>query len=150
MVLLFLFLFIAAPITIFIHEFGHALGSLLMRADKIEMNIGSGRKIYSIHCYKWTINVYLLYILGAHTFSEREPYFSKLEQIVITAFGPLLNGVVWFIFQWWIPIHSQNIWQLFALFNLWLFLVNLIPFKIGGKQSDGYTILQKLLTKKVD
>lgn len=144
MIILLLFLLIVAPITVFIHELGHAIGSLMMRADKIELNIGAGRKLFSIENSKWTIGVYIFYMLGAHTASERDPYFSKMEQIVISGFGPLLNGVVWFIVQQWNPADDFGIWQLFALFNFWLFFINLIPFRIKGKQSDGYTILRAL------
>lgn len=144
MIILLLFLLIVAPITVFIHELGHAIGSLMMRADKIELNIGAGRKLFSIENSKWTIGVYIFYMLGAHTASERDPYFSKMEQIVISGFGPLLNGVVWFIVQQWNPVDDFGIWQLFALFNFWLFFINLIPFRIKGKQSDGYTILRAL------
>lgn len=143
-----IFLLIAAPITVFIHELGHALGSYLMKADKIELNIGAGPKLFSIQNRKWTICIYIFYMLGAHTASERYPYFSKTEQIVISAFGPLLNGVIGLIVQQWNPVDHLGICQLFALFNFWLFFINLIPFRIGGKQSDGYTILQKILTKK--
>ncbi|MGE8203387.1 site-2 protease family protein [Heyndrickxia sp. NPDC080065] len=145
-----LFLFIIAPITIVIHELGHALGAWMMRADDIEINIGSGPKLFSLQSKKWTIHFYLLYILGAHTSSQRVPYFSNTEKIVIAILGPLVNGVIGFIIEQWGPVDASNIWQLFALFNFWLFIMNLIPYRISGKQSDGYTILQTLLNKKVD
>lgn len=142
-----LFLFILAPITILIHELGHAFGAFMMRADKIELNIGAGSKLFSIKVRKWTINVFLLYFLGAHTGSERDPYFSKHEQIVISSSGPILNGLVGFIILQWNQTNFSTAMELFSLFNFWLFFINLIPFKIGEKQSDGYTIFKALQQK---
>ena len=139
-----LFLFIFAPLTILIHEFGHVLGAMVMRATHIEMMIGTGKKIFTLTGRKWKLSLHLLYFLGAHTSCERQPFFSKIERIIISSSGPLLNGIVGFFLHYYIPLNHLMIWELFVLFNFWLFLINLIPYRIGGKPSDGYTILQLL------
>lgn len=81
-------------------------------------------------------------MLGGHTASERDPYYSKVEQIIISLFGPLLNGVVGILSTLIFSASNSSVLLFFNLFNIWLCVINLIPYRIGDKQSDGYVILK--------
>lgn len=139
-------LFIVAPVGTLIHETGHAIGAGIVKADHVQLSIGLGKKIKSFSLKNFHITIHLLFFLGGFVKSNREPTYQPMEWLTISAFGPLHN-IFYAIFFYYISVYFQSDYvRLLFLFNLWLAMVNIIPFKIRGKQSDGYTILQ-VLTK---
>jgi len=143
-----LFFLITAPLAIFIHELGHALGARIVQAEKIHLYLGAGHKIGSFTCGKLTIHIGIFYFLGGFTLSERTPSYKKNERLIIILLGPVMNGafslVTYFLCK---NLPFVNI-RLFIYFNAWLFIMNLVPYKIGDKRSDGYMFLQTLLRDK--
>lgn len=134
--------FIIAPISMFIHEFGHAIGAKFVKADQVKINIGFGKrktmmKIFSIHIF-----IFLCYFLGGYVISERNPSYTDLEKIIISLFGPIFNILLAIILYFTLKSFSNPFISVIYIFNFWLGFINLIPFKIFGKSSDGHTILK--------
>src|SRR5699024_2251741 len=98
------------PISLLFHELGHLLGakhfSLLfielipllgvkyLKADRIVISIGSGKKIFSYNFNEMSIKIYLMIMIQAHTQSERQPKFNNKELAFITAMGPLFSLIL--------------------------------------------------------
>lgn len=144
-VLLLYLLFIVAPIGTVIHEFGHLIGANIVRAEKIVLSIGLGKRFSSISFKNITLHFHrVLFLAGSVNSSRTEPY-TPFEKICITMFGPLNNifftCLFYFLYLWQPTIYVK----LLLMFNLWLAIINIIPFKIGNRKSDGYIILKTIL-----
>src|SRR5699024_3221076 len=114
------------PISLLFHELGHLLGAKHLKADRIVISIGSGKKIY------------LMIMFQAHTQSERQPKFNNKELAFITAMGPLFSLILTVFLGLLLCVITSEIIIYFFLFNLWLTITNLIPFKFKNQMSDGY------------
>lgn len=138
---LFSFFFLAVPISLFIHELGHAITSLLLRADYVLIRIGKGTRLFRTNIRRFSVAIYTNFFVHYMTEYERTVPFVKREQIVIALMGPIANSIFgvmsFFIYK---EIYTFKVFFFCALFNWWLMISNLIPFKIGQKRSDGYTI----------
>lgn len=146
----FLLFVLIAYASLFIHELGHAVMALLNKSDKSIIHIGKGPRLFKIKIGKLEIKLKRLFIFNFYNTAYRKEDYSKIEQIFMTLSGPLINGVLalvlWLLYMssWFNPLLFISF-----LFNLWLFVFNLIPFKIGQSSSDGYTIY-KLLFKSYE
>lgn len=132
---------IIAPISTFLHEGGHVLGAKWRKADSIHLSIGSGKQVATFSYKQIRISLHSLFFLGGMAYNERNSPYQRTEIIFISLCGPLSNGVaaaaVFGLAGFsWMPVRA------FILFNLWLLVINLIPFSLRGKQSDGYTIMK--------
>lgn len=146
---LFIFLLlIVAPIGTIIHEGGHLIGAKTMKADRIVISIGYGRKLFAITFKNIQINIRVYYFIGGHVENKRKIPYKLAEMIWIIGFGPFLNGIFAVIFYILYQLAPSEYVYLLFLFNLWLALINVIPFKIKEKQSDGYIIFN-LLRKQI-
>lgn len=134
-----------APISLLCHELAHAFIAKLFGADKTTIVFGAGKQRLACSFAKvdWNIHTTILYPL--YTLSERKQSFSKKERVMITLAGPLINGfmMICFLIIYYFVYRHTIILMLIA-FNGWLFITNCIPFKIGQKQSDGYTIYEMM------
>lgn len=143
-------LFIVAPIGTFIHELGHALGAVLAKADTVILSIGSGKKTFQFSIKKIQIKIHNLFFIGGYIESERKLSYKNRDICLIAILGPMLNiiiaAVLFFIQK--NVVNNDFIYILF-LFNIWLALINIIPFKIGDKYSDGYTILRAIMKHRL-
>lgn len=142
--LLLFLLFIGSPISIFIHELGHAVAAISLKANQITISIGSGQALFTIRIYHITVIINRVYFIGGMTKYKRTKGFTSKELIWLTILGPVFNGVTACIIFTLLAILSNTYLQLLFLFNLWLALANLLPFRIKDKQTDGYTIIQLL------
>ncbi|MDC3413098.1 M50 family metallopeptidase [Aquibacillus sp. 3ASR75-11] len=136
---------IMAPLGLFAHELGHGLASLLLKASRVNLVLGSGKRLLTFKWNRLVITIHRVFFLGGYSNSERNDEFSRLEQIIICISGPLCNLIVAGGLST-LEIEN-NMAGLFILFNIWLGVINLIPFKIGQKPSDGYkifTLLKKM------
>src|SRR5699024_2776953 len=114
------------PISLLFHELGHLLGSKHLKADRIVISLGSGKKIF------------LMIMFQVHTHSERQPKFNNKELAFITAMGPLFSLILTVFLGLLLCVITSEIIIYFFLFNLWLTITNLIPFKFKNQMSDGY------------
>ncbi|MBB6455296.1 Zn-dependent protease [Salirhabdus euzebyi] len=138
------FLFLFAPISIILHEIGHAVSAWFLRADHINFSIGLGKRIYVKRSRKVQLIVHGLYFLGGQVSSERKVTFNPWEKVFISLGGPIVSGVVSVVLFFSGFVHTKLI-MLFFLFNVWLFIINLIPFRVGHRKSDGYVCLEEII-----
>ena len=141
-ILLLFLLFIGAPISVFIHELGHAIAAVSLNANYIEITLGSGRELYILKWKQYVIRCNRIYFIGGVANYERNKPFTSKEMIWLTLFGPLFNGITASIIFFLLIIYPNVYLQLLFWFNIWLAIANLIPFRIKEKQTDGYTIIQ--------
>ncbi|HLS60396.1 MAG TPA: M50 family metallopeptidase [Virgibacillus sp.] len=138
-------LFIVAPIGTFIHESGHMLGAKFVKADCIKLSIGLGKEIGTI-CFKNVhITIHALFFLGGFVQSERHLPYKALDIFWITICGPMNNGIFALLFFSLNGVYTSQYIYILFLFNLWLAIINLIPYKVKDRHSDGYTILKTIL-----
>lgn len=136
-----LFIFLSVPISLFFHELGHALMGLTFRANNVSIRIGRGRQLYRLTMRRFSLFIQMNIFVYYMTEYERTVPFTKWERIMIALMGPIVNGIVGFIsFLLYKEIFMYKVFFFCTLFNWWLMITNLIPFKIGQKRSDGYTI----------
>ncbi|GGB33889.1 hypothetical protein F3157_04880 [Virgibacillus dakarensis] len=138
--LLWLVLF-TAPVSTMLHELGHVLGAKWAKADSITLSVGAGKKLITFSFKQIQIDVFTLFFLGGSAYSERNIPYKPMEKICISLAGPVSNGLAAAIVC--VLFGSSNVFvQVLILFNIWLAVINIIPFKLNGKQSDGYTIVK--------
>lgn len=134
-------LFVVAPIGTLVHESGHALGARLVKADSVVLCIGLGKEATSFSFKNVHFKVHMFFFMGGYVQSERETSYTTGEKCFIAFCGPMLNmlcAIGLFCIQVYVVDHTFI--NLLLLFNVWLALINMIPFKFGNKQSDGYTM----------
>ncbi|WP_249871909.1 site-2 protease family protein [Oceanobacillus saliphilus] len=135
-------IFVIAPLTTLIHELGHVSGSLALKADYVQLCMGIGKR-KSVTTYRRVeFIVYPFFFIGGFTRSERNKPYLKSERIWITILGPIFNGISALVSYLLNEVYPSEFLQLFFWFNIWMSFVNIIPFKINGKQTDGFTILE--------
>lgn len=145
---LFLYMIIIAPLSLFWHELGHVMGAKLAGASQVVLTIGVGRPIFERVYNNVTIIIRKLFIFNSFTETKRPDLLSNYDKIVITFMGPVsslvLSLLAYFLY---VLILPHLLLVVLCLFNLWIGVINLIPFKINERQSDGYTILQMFKNK---
>ncbi|WP_041544168.1 site-2 protease family protein [Oceanobacillus iheyensis] len=135
------FLFIIAPIITLIHEIGHVSGSFVYKATHIFIHIGFGKPIMKKNIRKLQFNINSFYILGGGSFYHFNYDLLPYQRAIIAFLGPLFNIIVFLLLLFQFGIDSENLLISLAIwFNLWLAIVNLIPFKWKEKSSDGLAI----------
>ncbi|HLS67404.1 MAG TPA: site-2 protease family protein [Pseudogracilibacillus sp.] len=138
---LFLFVFLFVPISLFFHELGHALMALVFRASNVSIHIGRGKHLCHLTLRRFSLWIYMNVFLYYMTEYERTDPFTHRERIMIALMGPIVNGLIGFTsFLLYKELFTNKVLLFCTLFNWWLMIANLFPFKIGQKQSDGYTI----------
>lgn len=136
-----IFVFLAVPFSLFIHELGHALTSLLFGAHDVTVRIGKGNCLYKLKRTRFSLIIHMNVFIHYMTEYKRNKPFTKREQLMIVLMGPMSNGIIGYCSYILYKDNTLLSFFLFcALFNWWLMITNLIPFKIGQKSSDGYTI----------
>ena len=135
-------LFIVAPISTFIHELGHVFGAKTVKAENITLSIGLGRKLMTIPFKRFQLTIHAFFFLGGFVRNKRSVPFDQWEIIRITIFGPLNNGLFAIIFYGIHQFLPNDYILVLLFFNLWLAIVNIIPFKLWGR--DGFIIFKEI------
>ncbi|WP_157087716.1 site-2 protease family protein [Oceanobacillus damuensis] len=135
-------IFIIAPLTTLIHELGHVSGSLAVNADYIQLSIGTGKRKMVLKRKRVEFNIYPAFFIGGITRSERAKPYNKTESVWITILGPTFNAITALISYLLFEVFPSEFLQLLFWFNMWMAIVNIIPFTINGKRTDGFTILE--------
>ncbi|RYG73650.1 hypothetical protein EU245_06005 [Lentibacillus lipolyticus] len=137
--------FVAGPVGTIVHEFGHALGATWVRADKIVLSIGSGKVIYDNKWKNVSVHIHMLFFLGGMAYSERALPYRQRETIAVAVAGPLLSVAAAIVCFLWYILYPADSVLLLTLFHSWIAFVNIIPFHVKGKQSDGYIIYKAIV-----
>ncbi|WP_139186863.1 hypothetical protein [Sediminibacillus halophilus] len=143
LVLIYLVL-VAAPAGVLIHESGHVIGSWFCRAEHMNLSLGTGKRMKAVRIgRKLTIHFHLLLTAGGNASSVRTHPYSNMEKVVISMGGPACSlAAGWVLMQF---VSEGNTWiRLFALYNIWIAMINFIPFKWRGKKSDGYFVFRAI------
>lgn len=133
---LLVFIIVIGPLSIILHEAGHCFVARIFRADQVELSVGRGKSIFVWKQNNFRVEVNRFFFLGGYSNYHKEQAFNRFELVWISLAGPLLNLLI-FLGTYWISIPFIH---LGSLFNLWLCLVNLIPFKVAMQESDGYKV----------
>lgn len=136
--------FIIAPASTIVHELGHAAGAMAVRADSIRIIIGTGKRKWVIGTGKFRILLFPVFFLGGHTFSDRYIPYSRKESFLITLSGPLSSTMASGLLLALFAQFGYSLLLLAFLFNAWMAIGNLLPYKVKGRQSDGYALIQLL------
>jgi Zn-dependent protease len=136
-------LLIIAPISLLFHEAGHTLAANIFTSSSVNLHLGIGPRVLTWKYSRGEVAVNAFYFAGGMTISSQpEKAYGK---VAIAIAGPLVNLLIAALTLLY-PFHpSITTWVLF--FNLWLGITNLIPFKLLGKESDGWTIVKTLIKK---
>lgn len=162
--LIFFLFFIGIPITVLIHEIGHAIGLLVCTKNIIA-------KVYLGHPNTFTAPSYTmgrlhLYIsmsnfgyCAYNGSSQNESQMTPLKRVVFTTGGPLMSLIfsltlfIIFLFLNLSP-YANFIITWFAISNLIQFIWTIIPIKYpkwmggySGMPSDGYKLVKLLRPK---
>ncbi len=132
------------PLGILIHELGHAIPTVLINQGEAKVRIGFGPKLIQIKMGKLHLYIHAIFFLGGHTESRHNCGISLWREAMITLSGPLMNLFFFFLLYLWLEEGNTFLW-----FNLYLSVVNLIPFYWKGKYSDGYRFFHILLNKQL-
>ncbi|MFC7060507.1 site-2 protease family protein [Halobacillus seohaensis] len=138
-------LFIVAPIGLTIHEMGHTGIGLFSGSKRSVLTIGLGPPIIRIKLHKLHIIIHALYFFGGYSSNEKNSGFSPLQKILISLGGPLANGLfASFLIMTTRSFVNEPFIDLLIMFNLYLAVINLVPFRLGRRKSDGYRVLQTM------
>ncbi|WP_221564018.1 site-2 protease family protein [Alkalihalobacillus sp. TS-13] len=148
MYIVLLIVFVLFPLATFLHEIGHYLTARLTGLKYSRMQIGIGPTVLHINNQFLHIEYRLFYFIGAHTLSGDIGETSSFNRFLITINGPLINAVTAFFILGFYPMDFSSILDkaisIFAFINIWIALGNLLPYKIKGRKSDGYILLESL------
>ncbi|RWZ60215.1 hypothetical protein EQV77_02670 [Halobacillus fulvus] len=133
-----------APLSLFAHELGHVMMARLCRAEQSEIRIGTGRELFALVTGRMRVQVGWIFFHGAHSVNTRKQEFNRFEKAMISVGGPLINsGCAALIML--TPLHDlSRQFVILGWFNVYLTVINLIPFSLKGKKSDGYTVWKAL------
>ncbi|WP_161568299.1 site-2 protease family protein [Anaerobacillus alkaliphilus] len=133
------------PVTIVLHELGHLFFARLCQAKEISITLGIGNELFRFKSFNTTFIFCFLPIGGQTKYELLET--KSWQRRIISIGGPLMNG--WVAFLLLIPgigygTQYITIWfQWLAMFNIWMLLINTIPFKFGNYYSDGWIVFAK-------
>ncbi|MBD8071485.1 site-2 protease family protein [Bacillus sp. PS06] len=143
MLFIIVLLFIVVPMTVFLHEVGHGLVARVMKIDGVEVVIGTGPMLVSFQFGGIHFQFHAIYFFGAYTTNLSAHEVSEWQRGLISLGGPLVNvGVA--ILAYLLLDMNHMISELFVLFNVWVGLVNLIPYKLLKRESDGLIFIKSM------
>ncbi|WP_281242759.1 site-2 protease family protein [Salinibacillus kushneri] len=138
-----IFILFIVPLSILLHEFGHAFMAYVFKADFIHFFVGSGKERAYMQVGRMRIHIHTLLFMGGVSVSEKENDFKDREKVLISVAGPLFNGLIaWILFHY---SHDSMAVRLSFWFNLWLAILNIFPFRFKKKKSDGYICVEVLM-----
>lgn len=140
-----MFFYLVVPLVHLIHEAGHVGVAKLYKVKNTVIGIGVGPKVLDF-CFKGTrIQVNIIPFLGGYSSNDHAGKLSAKETALISFGGPVFNLLsILLVLPFWTPFHF-SFSALFVYFSLWIGIVNLIPFKLGEKRSDGWQIASSLI-----
>lgn len=149
LIFLLIVLILVAPVCFLVHEGGHIVAAKLVKASHIALHLGVGRIIWQGNWGSIHVTLRQFWFSNSYMASDRRLPYNAWETIFIAVMGPsfslllavgLLGAYSFF--------GMTTIFYLLFWFNVWIGAVNLIPFKVGQKQSDGYTICKQMFHLK--
>lgn len=141
---IFLFFFIIVPLVHLIHELGHVLVAKLFKVSQLKIVIGKGPELFRFSFAGIKLYAHYILFLGGYSTNEQEGNLSPAKIALIALGGPFFNIMSLILFFPFLPYAPTTVFYLFFFFSCWIGFINLIPFKIGDKKSDGWQALTAL------
>lgn len=142
---LFVFIVVMVPLSLFWHELGHVIGGKLVRATHITVTLGLGKPLFRLNVGNMTFDVRRIFFVHSLTETKKNDSLSKREIVIVSMMGPLNSLVFGLCFY---AVHQlampSFVIYLMFLFNIWIGIINLLPFKWKSRHSDGYAIVKAL------
>lgn len=149
LIFLFIVLIFAAPICFLVHESGHIAAVKIVKGTDVALHLGRGKIIWQGNWSGIHVTLRQFWFSNSYMASDREPPYTALEKIFIAAMGPFFSLLLAIgLLSAYSVFGKADIFYMLFWFNVWIGAVNLIPFKIGQKQSDGYTICKQIFELK--
>ncbi|WP_169864790.1 site-2 protease family protein [Sutcliffiella halmapala] len=143
---IFLFLFVVVPVVHLIHELGHVLVAKIYNVTQPKIVLGMGPELFRFTLFGINLNVNYIVFLGGYstTTNEKDEELSAGKVAFISLGGPLFNIVSIILMLPFLANQPLIMVNMFFFFSCWIGFVNLIPFKIGEKKSDGWQVITSL------
>ncbi|QFT90508.1 Peptidase family M50 [Bacillus sp. THAF10] len=139
------FFYIIVPLVHLIHEVGHVVMAKLHHVKGAEISIGIGPKVIESTIFGTSIRIHIIPFIGGYSTNSVDGELSPKVIAWISAGGPIFNLISIMIV---LPFWSEPAFSfptLFILFSLWIGLGNLLPYKLAGKQSDGWQLTASII-----
>lgn len=140
-------LLIILPFSILIHELGHAFFAKVFGAEITKICIGTGRKLLGFKKFEIRIG----FCFGGEcifTYIKKNNIFSR---ILVHLGGVLFNAISAALLYFILILHllpSTFITNIFILTQVYMLILNLLPFTIKGLDTDGKLVLQLFKKEK--
>ncbi|WP_096187790.1 M50 family metallopeptidase [Evansella halocellulosilytica] len=155
-----LFIFIAFPLSVFIHEFGHAAAILLLTKKKVRIFIGPRTSDNDESFKVGRCHFHLQWSTGGSCFTMMEEQeWTKKITFFFFLFGPLFSFIAASTFILAANMLKQETFWSTVLFwtgylNAIMFIITLVPIKypnttgrLNGVHSDGYELVRLFFQK---
>lgn len=140
-----MFFYLVVPLVHLIHEAGHVSMAKLLKVRNTKIEIGVGPKVFHFFFKGTQIRMNIIPFFGGYSSNEENGELSPKKIAWISFGGPLFTLLsILLVLPFWTP-YQFSFSALFVYFSLWIGIVNLIPFKLGGKCSDGWQIASSLI-----
>ncbi len=138
---------IIVPPSMFFHEIGHACFASMRGVPRIDVGIGFGKEFFSFRIRNVHVHLSLFFLFGAYASYSGEDDLTYGDKALISLGGPLFSMAAALLCWWGFFEFRFNLLFTFMFFNAWLALINLIPYKIKHKKSDGYAFIEAILLR---
>lgn len=133
-------IYILKPFATLIHELGHALIAWIFTTEKIQLRVGSGRKIFT-----WKIKRFEIYFSFSNTIAGSTGFcdsnLSPLKTIIILLAGPLFSAISAYLGMF-VNLQTQP-GDLFKAISVgWIcahglcLMRNILPLYLSGLKGD--------------
>ncbi|WP_375105362.1 site-2 protease family protein [Paenibacillus sp. RS8] len=154
------FYILVVPLSVFLHEMGHALAALVLTKRTVLIYMGANKRRQKATLILGRLQFYFTWgFMGSVATKEDEKQLSKYQNIGISIGGPLVSlflVIVMIVLYFSIQMRPffDNIVFAAGVFNLINLCVTLIPtiYSTGpyaGLPSDGYQILTAMGKGKI-
>lgn len=133
-------LLLALLIVILIHELGHVFAVKMVGGKLVKLTLGRGKEIFSLG----VLQVNMIFFAGGSYNYSTENQLSKGKQVLIHISGPianLLSGLIAAVIAA-LLIDLNILQQIF--FGSFVGFMNLLPFGLFNRNSDGMQLYQSL------
>ncbi|MDF0728079.1 site-2 protease family protein [Cytobacillus sp. S13-E01] len=137
------FLLLAAPISNLLHEIGHILVARFFQVRGTQISLGIGPKLFGLKVGGTFLEINLVYFIGAFSKNDSSLEISDFKKAMIAVGGPVMNIVIAVVMMRIYEIENMLV-SLTIFYNIWLGIMNLLPYKFIGKASDGWVFLSSL------
>jgi len=158
MISFFLFYLIGIPVSVLLHEVGHAIGVIIFSKEKSHVYLGSKNDLNKENFQIGRIHFHINWAyFGFCAVKNRTP-FSKFQSIMFSVGGPIVSLLL-FVTSYLViaevtHYEIKNFLIGIAYFNLFMFICTSFPIRYpnwfkpyAGLPSDGYQIFTLLKGK---